>query len=460
MLRKFFISFSLLLLAFICVNAAAEITVMGPGTIEYDKNATWTVKNTQSGGEYRYYILDANTYSMLAIENSSSNKFTYSFVTPGNYLLVVNYINGSTLLSKTIPISMKEDGQHLTVKQKAKSLVDTAKGKGCTGQYTLSLWLHDWIINNSYYDETETYCSAQDILFRGKGVCNAYTSAYKMLLDAAGIENYVVSGAGHSWNAAKIDGVWCHIDVTWDDPLVSGKPAQTVTGREGHYYFGLDDETMLYDHVFSAGSIGKDAFKNNYFIRSGFVDTWLGKETNTSSILYKTKQYVKKESPTFEITVSESYMSPLGYTAKGSKQIVYSVVAYALSTREWVFGDKEYICSVTYINNRNVLSGSVSLFDPVCTVLPSALKEICDEAFSDNDLLEWVIIPAGAKSIGDRAFADCASLCRLDIPRSVTEIGEDILSGSVNVLIRCEKDSSAQRYAEAHDLPYQLTEFK
>ena len=45
-------------------------------------------------------------------------------------------------------------------------------------------------------------------------------SSFKLkskLLDAAGIANGRVTGNGHTWNAAKIDGKWCQMDLTWDD---------------------------------------------------------------------------------------------------------------------------------------------------------------------------------------------------------------------------------------------------
>lgn len=37
------------------------------------------------------------------------------------------------------------------------------------------------------------------------------------LHNATGIANGRITGNGHTWNAVKIDGKWCQMDLTWDD---------------------------------------------------------------------------------------------------------------------------------------------------------------------------------------------------------------------------------------------------
>ncbi len=87
--------------------------------------------------------------------------------------------------------------------------------------------VHDYIINNSKYDEDrsdkglETYKSdiAYGPLIEGYGVCGGYTEAMQLFLEELGIKSYRVSSDEHIWNAVYLDGYWLHLDLTWDDPI-------------------------------------------------------------------------------------------------------------------------------------------------------------------------------------------------------------------------------------------------
>lgn len=81
----------------------------------------------------------------------------------------------------------------------------------------MALWLHDWTLNQLEYDHSLNWCSAESGLTRHQGTCESYQRIYSKLLDAAGIANGRIIGNGHTWNAVKIDGKWCQMDLTWDD---------------------------------------------------------------------------------------------------------------------------------------------------------------------------------------------------------------------------------------------------
>ena len=40
-----------------------------------------------------------------------------------------------------------------------------------------------------------------------------------IFLNKLGIENYKISNKTHIWNLVHINGVWRHLDSTWDDPV-------------------------------------------------------------------------------------------------------------------------------------------------------------------------------------------------------------------------------------------------
>lgn len=56
--------------------------------------------------------------------------------------------------------------------------------------------------------------------------------------------------------------------------------------------------------------------------------------------------------------------------------------------------------------------------------IPEGVKQIQDEAFLGNSLLEKVKLPEGLTSIGSSAFENCGFLSSINIPSSVNDIGE------------------------------------
>jgi hypothetical protein len=111
-----------------------------------------------------------------------------------------------------------------------------------SSDYARAKWFHDYLTTNASYDYTFTYYSAHGVLLAGTGVCDSFSQAYQMLLNAVGIANKRVvgkgNGEGHSWNLVNIDGGWYHVDVTWDV-------------RGGHTYFMKSDDFMSRDHTWT-----------------------------------------------------------------------------------------------------------------------------------------------------------------------------------------------------------------
>lgn len=97
---------------------------------------------------------------------------------------------------------------------KVKELAAQCKNSA-SGAYAQAKWFHNYLVNNAVYDYTFTYYSAHGVLLAGRGVCDSYTRAYEMLLNAVGIKNRRISGGNHAWNLVQIDGNWYHVDNTW-----------------------------------------------------------------------------------------------------------------------------------------------------------------------------------------------------------------------------------------------------
>ena len=151
-----------------------------------------------------------------------------------------------------------------TVEEKVDWIADQCRAAGKTDQWDIALWLHDWLIYNANYDYTYTYYHANGVLLMGKGVCQSYAEAYQLLLNEFSIENQIVSSyeMNHAWNLVKINGQWCHVDCTWDDP--------NEGGFENHEYFGLDDALMSRDHVWPTSRYPACTSKENvYYVHTG-----------------------------------------------------------------------------------------------------------------------------------------------------------------------------------------------
>ena len=88
--------------------------------------------------------------------------------------------------------------------------------------------------------------------------------------------------------------------------------------------------------------------------------------------------------------------------------------------------------------------------------LPERVREVDEAAFWGEKELVEIILPETVQKLGPRAFAGCRNLERLYIPASVTKIGDDLLKGSEQAVIFCERDSCAYRYAEEWGYPYEL----
>ena len=103
------------------------------------------------------------------------------------------------------------------------------------------LLAHDIICYHYSYDLTLECNDIYKSIKEGKGTCQGYTWTYMAVLRELGIEcEYVASDTiSHIWLRVKIDGLWYHSDVTWDDPV--GDEA-TVSRR--HVLFSDDKADM------------------------------------------------------------------------------------------------------------------------------------------------------------------------------------------------------------------------
>ena len=125
--------------------------------------------------------------------------------------------------------------------------------------------IHNYIIDNTKYDVLKednindtTYKSntAYGVLIQGYGICSGYSDAMAIFLNKIGIENYKISNDSHIWNLIHINGVWAHLDATWDDPI-----SEFNENRDTYFLISYDELVKLNDDTHS---FNKDIFKEAY----------------------------------------------------------------------------------------------------------------------------------------------------------------------------------------------------
>ena len=227
----------------------------------------------------------ASYYSL----GTAGHDFTFDFTASGTYRIHFYFMDndrydpqndkGIYYLRTTAEVTVN-DAARPSVTQIVNNAVAQCRQETNGSEYDMALWLHDWALDQLEYDHSLNWCSAESGLTRHQGTCESYQRIYSKLLDAAGIANGRITGNGHTWNAVKIDGKWCQMDLTWDD--TSDNWYGDLDQR--HLYFGLTDELMAIAHSDHTANYQKDDYayrstdlSNNYFVRNGRAEEWAEK---------------------------------------------------------------------------------------------------------------------------------------------------------------------------------------
>lgn len=125
--------------------------------------------------------------------------------------------------------------------------------------------LHDELVQMARYD-ADAGGNIADILEKGCGSCEAYSSTLCVMLELAGIPARVVTGSAdgpHAWNLVKIGHEWYHVDATWDDPIIATSRRQVVS----HTYCCVSDAEMAVTHRWNCDSYPASGKRAAYYYR-------------------------------------------------------------------------------------------------------------------------------------------------------------------------------------------------
>lgn len=266
---------------------------------------------------------------------TAGHDFTFDFTASGTYRIHFYFMDndrndpqndkGIYYLRTTAEVTVN-DAARPSVTQIVNDAVAQCRQQTDGSEYDMALWLHDWTLDQLEYDHNLNWCSAESGLTRHQGTCESYQRIYSKLLNAAGIANGRITGNGHTWNAVKIDGKWCQMDLTWDD--TSDNWYEDLDQR--HLYFGLTDELMTIAHSDHAANYQKDDYayhstdlSNNYFVRNGKADEWAEKYAG------RIQQHLDAKEKSFSIDADNQSFPP------SISGIQNGIVAYAMNQRKW-----------------------------------------------------------------------------------------------------------------------------
>ncbi len=225
-------------------------------------NEETTIKNKQEAINMIYTFLDAgweeytvkcdvdylNCISDIKemVENNTYLTDLSNFVHPFN---TFNKIN--TTFTSTGKITLNKENRYTEsqieeIEQKVDEIYNEYYDSSKNIKENIKIF-HDYIVNNTKYDTSNTTgvssinsSTAYGVLFEGVGICSGYTDAMQLFLEKLGVKNYRISSSTHVWNLVYVEGEWLHLDLTWDDPIMSDG-SDTIS----YDYFLIDTDTLL-----------------------------------------------------------------------------------------------------------------------------------------------------------------------------------------------------------------------
>lgn len=358
---------------------------------------------------------------------TAGHDFTFDFTASGTYRIYFYFMDndrndpqndkGIYYLRTTAEVAVN-DAARPSVTQIVNNAVAQCRQETDGSEYDMALWLHDWTLDQLEYDHNLNWCSAESGLTRHQGTCESYQRIYSKLLDAAGIANGRITGNGHTWNAVKIDGKWCQMDLTWDD--TSDNWYGDLDQR--HLYFGLTDELMTIAHSDHTANYQKDGYayrstdlSNNYFVRNGKADEWVEKYAD------RIQQHLDAREESFSIDADNQLFPP------SISGIQNGIVAYAMNQRRWKVQGAKVVLAAT--SNVATLPNSTLTVKYDCTAKYQAAQVKPVQSVPDGEYM----------------------ICNRGLGTAMLDISEASRSNGANAQLWEANGSGAQRFMISYD---------
>lgn len=143
-------------------------------------------------------------------------------------------------------------------------------------EYSKAKYIFDYLVDNTEYDiDSENSQNICSVFIDNKSVCQGYAMAAKYLADELGIFCTIVygnaGGENHAWNLMRLDGTFCHVDITWGDTSYRNTSEGTDGAMKDYVFLGATDDLIKVNHT--VDSIVElpvcDSMEAYYFVREG-----------------------------------------------------------------------------------------------------------------------------------------------------------------------------------------------
>jgi transglutaminase/protease-like cytokinesis protein 3 len=200
----------------------------------------------------------ANDEETLSVINNyvhpynSFKTISFTYNDNGRFSLIVEHIYNQeeiTAINYIVETKINEMiTENMTTEEKIKKIHD----------YVIDSTKYDTLKTENIHDDTYKSNTAYGVLVQGYGICSGYTDAIAIFLNNLGIENYKISNDEHIWNLIHINGIWTHLDATWDDPIYKNN-----LNRDTYFLISSKELTDLKDdtHDFNQ-NIYTEAYQN------------------------------------------------------------------------------------------------------------------------------------------------------------------------------------------------------
>lgn len=268
-----------------------------------------------------------------------------------------------------------------------------------TSVYSKVLYIHDYIVDNTVYDDTFNFShSAYGSMIEGKSVCEGYARAFGYICSKAGIKTVNVvgratSGNGHTenhmWNKVYIKKKWYDIDLTWNDPVTP------YVENKSYKYFLPGSAVFAKSHRPCNTSLTYPESTSDASL-SYYAKKDLVAKDNDSAYSLLVSQIAKsankgKTSAVIKLSDSSSFYSFKKYLENNNSRKIFELLADAnQKTKRAVITDRYYgysadpsACTVTiYFMMKNTTLSDY--FTDVSSLSPSELKFFKDAGITES----------------------------------------------------------------------------
>lgn len=240
-----------------------EALKSGTESIKFPSTVSDSIKEIGGSDDDNYFQSAWDAVNMDNLElffvdtnNLSLSTRTSSFLSYKSYGFTLSPQSGTTYYNSSFSSKEKIDEALNQIEKVANNVVSYATGS----RYNKILYVHDWLVDNLAYDNSN---NNKDNIYGTfvdkKVVCEGYAEGLKYLLDKLNIPCVLVYGVGydeqgneeaHAWNYVQMeDGKWYAVDTTWDDPIYVGSSNSIIQNDYKHSYFLKGSKTFNVNHI-------------------------------------------------------------------------------------------------------------------------------------------------------------------------------------------------------------------